>query len=89
MNAPFRPLPAAHTVAEFDALKVELVAAAIEEAAIDLEIILDGGSDLDPVVDEYEALEVLEESDTYRAIRDSDLRDAYRGAYVAAFTSAA
>ncbi len=77
----FKPLPPAHTVAVFNARMIELIAAAIDEAGIDAEITDDHGHELD----EDTALEVLEESDTYRAIRDSELRDAYRGAYVAAF----
>ena len=85
MNDPLRPLPAGHTVAAFNARMIELVALAIEEAAIDLEIILDGGTDFDVVADEETALEYLEESDIFGAIRDPELRDAYRGAYIAAF----
>ncbi len=84
MFTPFTPFPAAATVADFNARMIESVVAAIEEAGVDAEITDDHGLELD----EETALEVLEESDTYRAIRDPELRDAYRGAYVAAFISA-
>lgn len=75
------PLPAAHTVAAFNARMIELIKLAMSEAAIDAEISADHGLELDSDLAE----ECLEESDALAAVRDPELRIAYRRAYVSFF----